>query len=83
MSDNVMDLINALADGDTAAANNAFNDELAARQSAAIEAEKIAVAQSVYGTADEIESDTSDEEWDELADDTLEDIEDAGVPEEE
>ena len=57
MSENVSKLIDALQSGDMAAANSVFQDDIAGRMSAALDAEKVAVAGNVFGDADQIESD--------------------------
>lgn len=61
MSDNVKAMIDALQSGDTAVANTAFHDELQSRVATALDAEKIGLAASVYGSEDEIEADIEDQ----------------------
>ena len=62
MTENVAKLIDALQNNDMGAANKIFQDDLAGRMSSALDAEKIGLAGSVFGSADEIESDIDSEE---------------------
>ena len=64
MSENVSKLIDALQSGDMATANSVFQDDIAGRMSAALDAEKVAVAGNVFGDADQIESDEIEVEID-------------------
>jgi hypothetical protein len=55
MTDTI-DLINALANGKTADANNTFNDLMASKLNAAIDAKKIEIANDTYnGVTQELE----------------------------
>lgn len=91
MSENVAKLIDALQNNDMGAANKIFQDDIAARMSTALEAEKVGVAGSVFGSEDEIESDVADEEWEAASEEDLEfeledsdeDYEELDLPEEE
>jgi hypothetical protein len=83
MSDNVRAMIDALQQNDMGAANKIFNDDIATRMAAAIDAEKVGVAAAVFGDPEEIESDTSDEEWEAAsAEDTEDDEFELSDPEE-
>ena len=58
-----IDLINALANGKTADANNTFNDLMSSKISAALDAKKIELANDVYnGVTDSIEQEITTDE---------------------
>ena len=62
MTDTI-DLINALANGKTADANNTFNDLMSSKISAALDAKKIELANDVYnGVTDSIEQEITTDE---------------------
>ena len=62
MTDTI-DLINALANGKTADANNTFNDLMASKLNAAIDAKKIEIANDTYnGVAQELEQEIETDE---------------------
>lgn len=72
MSDNVAKLIDALQSNDMGAANKIFQDDIAGRMASTLDNEKVGVAASVFGAEDEIESDTSDSEWEAASEEDLE-----------
>lgn len=57
MSENVQSFVNSLEQGDMVGAQDAFNAELSDRISAAMDAKKIEVASSIFGSGDEVSSD--------------------------
>ena len=61
------DIIDALSDGDNSGAEQAFKDTIASKVGDALDAEKIALANSVYNGADEeqLELDIEDNEAEE------------------
>lgn len=62
MTDTI-DLINALANGKTADANNTFNDLMASKLNAAIDAKKIEIANDTYnGVTQELEQEIGTDE---------------------
>lgn len=62
MTDTI-DLINALASGKTADANNTFNDLMASKLNAAIDAKKIEIANDTYnGVTQELEQEIGTDE---------------------
>jgi len=60
---NTIDLIDALANEKTANANNTFNDLMASKLNAAIDAKKIEIANDTYnGVTQELEQDIGTDE---------------------
>lgn len=60
---NVQNFVTALENDDMVAAQDAFNAELGDRISAAMDAKKIEVASSMYGSADDVTTDIDDEDF--------------------
>jgi len=73
---NMQNFVNALEQDDLVAAQDAFNTELGNRISDALDAKKIEVAASMYGSADEVTTDIDDSEMDIDVEDEAEDQED-------
>lgn len=58
-----IDLINALANGKTSGANNTFNDLMASKLNAAIDAKKIEIANDTYnGVTNNLEQEIGNNE---------------------
>ena len=69
----LMDFVNNISVGELNKANGNFNDLIAGKMGDALEAQRIAVAQSIFGEPQEAE--LSDEDIEDIVDEVLEDDE--------
>jgi len=61
-TNNVLDMIDALQQGNNVGAQDAFNAEIGDRIASALDAKKIEVAADIYGASDEVSTDVEPEE---------------------
>lgn len=68
-----MDFVNALQGGDFRSAESIFNDMLADKVQASLDAEKIAVAGQIFNDEEELDGDDLDDDLEDDLDDETED----------